>query len=40
MKNIFTPKPNAKTEQNDIIVRHHNTATCGDKSLIDLGPKI
>ena len=40
MKNIFTPKPNAKTGQHDIIVRYHNTATCGDKSLIGLGPKI
>ena len=26
MKNIFTPKINAKIRPHDIIVRHHNTA--------------
>ena len=40
MKNIFTPKTNAKIQPHDIIVRHHNTATYGDKSLTALGPKI
>ena len=40
MKNIFTPKTNAKTLPHDIIVRHHNTATYGDKGLIALGLKI
>ena len=39
MKNIFTPKPNAKIRPHDIIVRHHNTAIYGDKSLTALGPK-
>ena len=40
MKNIFTPKTNAKIRPHDIIVRHHNTATYCDKSLTGLGPKI
>ena len=40
MKNIFTPKTNAKIRPHDIIVRHHNTATYGDKSLTVLGPTI
>ena len=40
MKNIFTKKTNAKIRPNDIIVRHHNTASYHDKSLITLGPKI
>ena len=40
MKNIFTPKRNAKLRPHDIIIRHHNTATYGDKSLTALGPKI
>ena len=40
MKNIFTSKPNAKKQPHDIIVRHHNTANYGDKSLTDLGHKI
>ena len=39
MKNIFSPKINAKIRPHDIIVRH-NTATYGDKSLTALGPKI
>ena len=38
MKNIFTPKTNAKIRTHDI--RHHNTATYGDKSLKALGLKI
>ena len=37
MKNIFTPKTNAKIRARDIIGRHHNTATYGDKSLTALG---
>ena len=40
MKNIFTPKTNAKIQPHDVIVRHHNTATYGSKSLIAPGPKI
>ena len=39
-KNIFTPITNAKIRPHDIIVRHHNTATHGDKSLTALGPEI
>ena len=40
MKNIFTPKTNSKIRPHDIIVRHHNTVTYGDKGLTVLGPKI
>ena len=40
MKNISTPKTNAKMRPQDIIVRHHNTATYCDKRLTALGPKI
>ena len=40
MKNIISPKTNAKIRPHDIIVRHHNSTTYGDKSLIALGPKI
>ena len=40
MNTIFTPKTSAKIRPHDIIARHHNTATYGDKSLIALGPKI
>ena len=40
MKNIFTPKTNAKIRPHDIIVRHHNTATYGNKSLTALGSKV
>ena len=40
MKNIFTAKANAKIRPPDIIVRHHNTATYGDKNLTSLEPKI
>ena len=39
-KNIFTPKTNAKIRPHVIIVRHHNTATYGDKSLTALGSEI
>ena len=40
MKNVSTPKTNTKIRPHDIIVRHHNTATYGDKRLTALGPKI
>ena len=40
MNNIFTPKTNAKIRPYDIIVRHHNTETYGDKSLTALRPEI
>ena len=39
MKNIFTPKTNAKMRPHDIIVRHHNAATYGDKNLISTNIK-
>ena len=37
MKNIFTNKQNARVRPHNLVVRSHNTATYGDKSL---GPKI
>ena len=40
MKNIFTPKENAKVRQNDIIVKRINTSRFGTQSLRSLGPKI
>ena len=40
MKNIFTSKENAKVRPNNIVVKSHNSATYGDKSLMTLGPKI
>ena len=40
MKDILTPKTTVKIRPNDTIVRQHNTATYGDKSLTALGPKI
>ena len=40
MKNIFTPKENAKVRQNDIIVKHINTSRFGTQSLRSLGPKV
>ena len=40
MKNIFSPKTNAKVRPNNIIVKAHNSANNGDKSLTTLGPKI
>ena len=40
IKNIFTSKENAKVCPNNIVVKSHNSATYGDKSLMTLGPKI
>ena len=40
LKNIFTSKENAKVRPNNLVVKSHNTATYGDKSLMTLGPKI
>ena len=40
MKNIFTSKQNARVRPHDLLVRSHNTATYGDKSLKIVGPKI
>ena len=40
MKNIFTSKQNARVRPHDLVVRSHNTATYGDKSLKTLRPKI
>ena len=40
MKNIFTPKTNAKIRSLDVIVRLHITSTNSDESLTALGPKI
>ena len=40
MKNIFTPKENAKVRQNDIKVKRINTSRFGTQSLTSLGPKI
>ena len=40
MKSIFTSKENARVHPNNIIVKSHNSATYGDKSLMTLGPKI
>ena len=40
MKNIFTPKTNAKMRPHDIIVRHHNAATYDDKNLISYKYKV
>ena len=40
MKNIFTLKENARVHPNNIVVRSHNSATYGDKSLMTLRPKI
>ena len=37
MKNIFTSKQTARVRHHDLLVRSHNIATFGDKSL---GPKI
>ena len=33
MKNIFTSKENARVRPNSIVVKNHNSATYGDKSL-------
>ena len=40
MKNIFTSKENARVRPNNIVVKSHNSATYGDKSLMTLDPKI
>ena len=40
MKNIFTWKENARVRPNNIVVKSHNSATYGDKSLMTLRPKI
>ena len=40
MKNIFTLKENARFRPNNIVVKSHNSATYGDKSLMTVGPKI
>ena len=40
MKNLFTSKENARVRPNNIVVKSHNSATYGDKSLMALGPKI
>ena len=40
MKNVFTSKQNARVRPCDLLVRSHNTATYGDKSIKILGPKI
>ena len=40
MKNTFTSKENAKVCPNNIVVKSHNSATYGDKSLMTLSPKI
>ena len=32
-KDIFTQKLHPKVRPNDILVKHHNTITCGTKSL-------
>ena len=40
MKNIFTSKENARVLPNNIVIKSHNSATYGDKSLMQLGPKI
>ena len=40
MKDIFTPKLDAKVRPSKILVKHHNTITHGAKCLKVLGPKI
>ena len=40
LKEIFQIKVNPRVRPNDIIVKAHNTATYGDKSLTVLSPKI
>ena len=40
MKNIFTSKENVRVCRNNIVVKSHNSATYGDKSLMTLGRKI
>ena len=38
LKNIFRTKLNPRVQPNDIVVKTHNTATYGDKSLTVLDP--
>ena len=40
IKNIFTPKENARVRPNNIVVKSHSSATYGDKSLMTLSLKI
>ena len=40
MKHIFILKLHPMVGPNDILVKHHNTITYGNKSLKTLGPKI
>ena len=40
LKEIFKTKVNPRVRPNDIIVKTHNTATYGNKSLTVLEPKI
>ena len=40
MKNIFTSKQNARARPHNLLVRSHKVATCGNKSLKILGPKM
>ena len=40
MKNIFTSKENARVPPNNMVVKSHNSATYGDKTLMALSPKI
>ena len=40
MKNIFTSKENVRVQPHNIVVKSHNSAAYGDKSLMTLGPKI
>ena len=39
VKKSFTPKATAEMRHNDITVRHHNTASYDNRSLITLGLK-
>ena len=38
LKNIFRTKVNPRVQPNDNVVKTHNTATYGDKSLTVLDP--
>ena len=40
LKEIFKTKLYPRVQPNDIIVKSHNTATYGDKSLAVMGPRI
>ena len=39
MIDIFTPKLHSRVRPNEVLVKYHNTITCGTKSLKPLGPK-